>query len=72
MTDSGDSNLTLEELEAAKVAARRSLLAQYPDVAQAIADQTLYPQLWTLADSSVWEERLPRESRSFDDTPAKE
>jgi hypothetical protein len=72
MTDSRDSNLTLEELEAAKVVTRRSLLAQHPDVAQAIANQTLYPQLWTLADGAVWEERLPRESRTFDDIPEKE
>jgi hypothetical protein len=72
MTDSVDSNLTIEELEAAKIAARLALLDQNPEVAQAIANQTLHPQLWKLVDDSVWEERLSRTSKKFDDIQAKE
>jgi hypothetical protein len=59
---------SLSELEAAKVAARQELLAQDPEAAQAIANQILHPQLWTLAEPPIWEERLPRVSKSFDET----
>jgi hypothetical protein len=68
MEDSPNPTPSLSELETAKISARQALLAQNPKEAQAIANQTLYPQLWTLADPPVWEERLPRVSKSFNET----
>jgi hypothetical protein len=67
MVEFSDSKPSLEELEAAKVTARRSLLAQEPEVAQAIVNQTLHPHLWSVTEDEAWEERLPREVRTFEE-----
>jgi hypothetical protein len=61
------SHISLSELEAAKAAARRALLEQDPEMAQAIANQTLHPQLWKAIEFPAWEERLPRTCKAFDD-----
>jgi hypothetical protein len=59
---------SMPELDAAKIAARRSLLAQDSQVAQAKVNQILHPDLWTLAEDQSWEDRLPLVRKVFDQT----
>lgn len=48
-----------EDLAAEKIAARKKLLAMPPEEAQALVNQTLYPQYWTLdPNQDPWEESI--------------
>ena len=52
--------LDSEALAQQKIAARLRLLELPPEEAQAIVEQTLYPQLWQCrAEDHHWEESLP-------------
>jgi hypothetical protein len=46
------------DLALAKIQQRQNLLEQDPEVAQAIANQTLYPHLWQRETSQPWTESL--------------
>ena len=51
--------LDSEALAQQKIAARLRLLELPPEKAQAIVEQTLYPQLWECREDHQWEESLP-------------
>ena len=48
----------IPDLAIAKIQQRQNLLEQDPEVAQAIANQTLYPHLWQRDRSQPWTESL--------------
>lgn len=48
------------KLNAEKIAARQTLLAQSPQQAQQSVNQVLYPELWVLTDNEAWCDRIPR------------
>jgi hypothetical protein len=71
-SEAADDRLPMSELDEAKIADRRSLLSEEPAAAQAKVNQTLHPHLWTLAKGEAWEERLPRVTRVFEQSPDSE
>ena len=48
----------IPDLAIAKIQQRQNLLEQDPEVAQAIANQTLHPHLWQRDSSQPWTESL--------------
>ena len=55
-----ETGLDSAALAEQKIAARLRLLELPPEEAQAIVEQTLYPQLWQCrAEDHHWEESLP-------------
>lgn len=53
------SDLSSEELEVEKIAARQKLLSMPPEEAQALVNQVLHPHLWELdPDRESWKESI--------------